>query len=46
MSIAYKDGFIGEGEISYTGSGAMERARLAIEIIKKDLSHGQIGYKR
>ena len=37
VSIAYKDGFIGEGEISYTGSGAMERARLAIEIIKKRL---------
>ena len=33
--MAYKDGFIGEGEMSYTGSGAETRARLAIEIVKK-----------
>ena len=35
VSVAYKDGFIGEGEMSYTGSGAETRARLAIEIVKK-----------
>lgn len=37
VSVAYKDGFMGEGEISYTGSGAVERAELAIKIIKKRL---------
>lgn len=35
VSVAYKDGFIGEGEMSYAGSGADTRARLALEIVKK-----------
>lgn len=34
VSVAYRDGFIGEGEISYAGSGAESRARLALEIVK------------
>lgn len=34
-SVAYRDGYIGEGEISYAGSGAKERAGMALEIIKK-----------
>ena len=38
-SIGYKDGYIGEGEISYGGPGALERARLAGEIIKKRLEY-------
>lgn len=37
VSVAYKDGFIGEGEISYCGSGATERAQLALEVMKKRL---------
>lgn len=37
VSIGYRDGYIGEGEISYAGSGAVERARLADEIIKERL---------
>ncbi len=36
-SIGYKDGFIGEGEMSYGGSGAYNRAKLAGEIIEKRL---------
>lgn len=35
VSVAYKGGYIGEGEMSYAGSGAIERAKLALEIIKK-----------
>lgn len=35
VSIGYKDCFIGEGEISYGGTGSLERARLAADIIKK-----------
>ncbi|WP_255295247.1 acyclic terpene utilization AtuA family protein [Bacillus sp. AFS037270] len=34
-SIGYKEGYIGEGEISYGGTGALERARLAGEIVKR-----------
>ena len=37
VSIGYRDSFIGEGEISYGGSGAYERAKLAGEIVKKRL---------
>ena len=38
-SVGYKDGYIGEGEISYGGPGAIERAKLAGEIIKKRLEY-------
>lgn len=37
VSVGYKDCYIGEGEISYGGSGAYERAKLAGEIIEKRL---------
>lgn len=37
VSLGYRDGFIGEGEISYGGSGSYERAKLAGEIVKKRL---------
>jgi acyclic terpene utilization AtuA family protein len=33
VSVAYKDGYIGEGQISYAGPGAAGRARLALEIV-------------
>ena len=38
VSIGYKDCFIGVGEISYGGSGAINRAGLAAEIVRKRLS--------
>lgn len=38
-SVGYKDCYIGEGEISYGGSGAYGRAVLAGEIIKKRLEY-------
>lgn len=33
VSIGYRDGFIGEGQISYAGAGAVARGRLAIDIV-------------
>ncbi len=33
VSVGYRDSFTGEGQISYAGSGAMERGRLAIDIV-------------
>ena len=35
VSVGYKDCFIGEGEISYGGETALERARMAADIIEK-----------
>lgn len=37
VSVGYKAGFVGEGEISYAGMHALERAQLAGEIIQKRL---------
>jgi hypothetical protein len=37
VSIGYHDGFIGEGQLSYAGSGALERARLALRIVEERL---------
>lgn len=36
-SVAYVDGFIGEGQISYAGPGALARARLALEVVRERL---------
>ncbi|HGL6720622.1 DUF1446 domain-containing protein [Burkholderia contaminans] len=38
VSVAYVDGWIGEGQISYGGPGALERARLAREIVRERLA--------
>lgn len=38
VSIGYDDGFIGEGQISYAGPGAIGRARLAAAIVAERLS--------
>lgn len=38
VSVGYRDGFIGEGQISYAGPGAIERGRLAIAIVKERLA--------
>ncbi|MCI4666272.1 MAG: DUF1446 domain-containing protein [Neomegalonema sp.] len=37
VSIGYLDGFVGEGQITYAGPGAVARGRLAIEIVKERL---------
>ncbi|WP_269507308.1 acyclic terpene utilization AtuA family protein [Burkholderia sp. IMCC1007] len=38
VSVAYVDGHIGEGQISYGGPGALARARLALEIVRERLA--------
>lgn len=38
VSIGYKDGFIGEGQISYAGMGAAARGQLALEIVRERLA--------
>ncbi len=38
VSVGYRDGFIGEGQISYAGLGALARAQLAEEVLRERLS--------
>ena len=38
-SVGYKDCYIGEGEISYGGAGAYERAKIAGEIVRSRLEY-------
>jgi len=44
VSLGVRQGFLGEGEISYAGHGAMNRARLAAEIVLKRLERQ--GFRR
>ena len=37
VSVGYRDGWVGEGQISYAGPGAVARARLALEIVAERL---------
>jgi Acyclic terpene utilisation family protein AtuA len=37
VTIGYCDGFVGEGQFSYAGAGALARARLALEIVAERL---------
>lgn len=37
VSVGYIDSFIGEGQISYAGPGALARARLALDIVRERL---------
>jgi Acyclic terpene utilisation family protein AtuA len=37
VSVGYRDGFIGEGQISYGGHGARKRGELAIRIVRERL---------
>lgn len=38
VSVGYRDGFIGEGQMSYAGPGALARGQLALEIVEKRLA--------
>ncbi len=38
VSIGYVDGFVGEGQISYAGAGAVARGRLALDIVRERLA--------
>jgi acyclic terpene utilization AtuA family protein len=37
VSVGYRDGFIGEGQMSYAGPGALERAKLAGDVVVERL---------
>ena len=37
VSVGYVDGYVGEGQMSYAGPGALARARLALDIVRARL---------
>ena len=37
VSVGYRDGYVGEGQVSYAGPGAIARARLALEVVAERL---------
>jgi len=37
VSVGYQDSYVGEGQMSYAGPGAMARARLALDIVRERL---------
>jgi hypothetical protein len=45
VSIGYLNGYIGEGQISYAGPGALARAKLAAEIVSGRLAIRGVKYK-
>jgi acyclic terpene utilization AtuA family protein len=42
VSLAYHDGFVGEGQISYAGAGAERRARLAGDVVVRRLQRNRL----
>jgi hypothetical protein len=42
VSVAYLDGYVGEGQISYAGLGALERALLARDILAERLNRSSL----
>ncbi|MCF6409776.1 acyclic terpene utilization AtuA family protein [Pseudalkalibacillus salsuginis] len=44
-SIGYKDCYIVEAEISYGGSGAFEKAKLACDIVEKRIRHTDLSFQ-
>lgn len=38
VSVGFRDGYMGSGEISYGGSGAVQRGRLALDIVRERLA--------
>jgi hypothetical protein len=37
VAVGYRDGFVGEGQISYGGTGCVARARLAADVVRRRL---------
>ncbi len=44
VSIGYRDGYIGEGQISYGGTGAVARGRLALDIVSARLKRTGVAF--
>jgi Acyclic terpene utilisation family protein AtuA len=42
VTVGYRDGFIGEGQISYAGPGAVARGQLALDVLRERLGSSGI----
>ncbi|SFM49113.1 acyclic terpene utilization AtuA family protein [Methylobacterium pseudosasicola] len=42
VSVGYVDSYIGEGQISYAGAGALDRGRLALEVVRERLAFTRV----
>ena len=45
VTVGYDDGFIGEGQISYAGAHALDRARWAAEVVQQRLADRGLRYR-
>ena len=43
VTVGYRDGFIGEGQISYAGPGAQARGQLALDVMRARLHAAGLG---
>jgi hypothetical protein len=43
-TLGYRDGFIGEGQISYAGPGAVARGQLALQVLQQRVQHLGLGH--
>ncbi len=43
VTVGYRDGFIGEGQISYAGPGAQARGQLALDLVRARLADAGFG---
>jgi hypothetical protein len=44
VTLGYRDGFVGEGQMSYAGPGAKARGQLALDIVKARLADAGYGH--
>ena len=44
VTLGYRDGFVGEGQMSYAGPGAQARGQLALDLVKARLAYAGYGH--
>jgi hypothetical protein len=44
VTVGYRDGFVGEGQMSYAGPGAQARGQLALDLVKARLADAGLGH--
>jgi hypothetical protein len=44
VTLGYRDGFVGEGQMSYAGPGAQARGQLALDLVKARLADAGFGH--
>lgn len=44
VTVGYRDGFVGEGQMSYAGPGAQARGQLALDLVKARMADAGLGH--